>query len=151
MERRTRSLFELERSRASEALRDCAVAVRKACAVVVWDERHLPRSKPTPTFWAIRSPNISRARPESRCDRSASMIPARGSRGGVLDDCQVLIWWGHVRNGEIAPEVGQSIVEKIKAGRLSLIALHSAHWSTPFVEAMYERDATRCRQAASRG
>jgi trehalose utilization protein len=24
-------------------------------------------------------------------------------------------------------------------GKLSLIALHSAHWSTPFVEAMYER------------
>ena len=65
--------------------------------------------------------------------------PGQGLAGGVLDDCQVLIWWGHVRNGEIEPEVGQSIVERIKAGRLSLIALHSAHWSTPFVEAMYER------------
>ncbi len=64
----------------------------------------------------------------------------------MLDQCQVLIWWGHVRNGEIAPGVGQAIVERIKAGRLSLIALHSAHWSTPFVEAMYERtriDAAR--------
>ncbi len=51
----------------------------------------------------------------------------------------VLIWWGHVRHAEIAPETGQSIVKRIKDGRLSLIALHSAHWSTPFVEAMYER------------
>ena len=57
----------------------------------------------------------------------------------MLDRCDVLIWWGHVRNGEIQPEVGQSIVQRIKAGTLALIALHSAHWSTPFVEAMYER------------
>ena len=42
-------------------------------------------------------------------------------------------------NAEITPETGQSIVQRIKDGKLSLIALHSAHWSTPFVEAMNER------------
>ena len=34
---------------------------------------------------------------------------------------------------------GQAIVRRIRAGQLSLITLHSAHWSTPFIEAMYGR------------
>ena len=35
--------------------------------------------------------------------------------------------------------MAQPLIQRIKEGTLSLIALHSAHWSTPFVEAMYER------------
>ena len=41
-----------------------------------------------------------------------------------------------MRHSKITPETGKKIVERIKQGRLSLIALHSAHWATPFVEAM---------------
>ena len=40
---------------------------------------------------------------------------------------------------EIPPEVGKAIVHRVKAGSLGFIALHSAHWSTPFIEAMDER------------
>ena len=43
--------------------------------------------------------------------------PGQGLADGALDDCQVLIWWGHVRQAEIAPETGQSIVKRIKDGR----------------------------------
>lgn len=51
----------------------------------------------------------------------------------------MLIWWGHVRHGEVKPETAQAIVQRIKTGQLSLIALHSAHWSAPFIEAMNDR------------
>ena len=61
---------------------------------------------------------------------------ARGLDPALLDWAEVLIWWGHVRHSKITPEIGKKIVERIKQGRLSLIALHSAHWATPFVEAM---------------
>ena len=50
----------------------------------------------------------------------------------------------HIVDLEVA-----KLVERIKAGSLSLIALHSAHWSTPFVEAMNDsgpRDATNLRE-----
>ena len=57
----------------------------------------------------------------------------------VLDFAEVIIWWGHVRHSKITPETGQKIVDRIVAGRLSLIALHSAHFATPFVEAMNEK------------
>src|SRR5436189_118113 len=38
-----------------------------------------------------------------------------------------------------ASGAGRRVVERIVAGRLSLVALHSARWSAPFVEAMNER------------
>jgi trehalose utilization protein len=47
-----------------------------------------------------------------------------------------------VRQREVKWEVGTRIVGRIKEGHLSLIALHSAHWSTPFIEAMNERAIT---------
>ena len=72
--------------------------------------------------------------------------PGQGLASGELDDCHVLIWWGHVRQAEITPQTGRSIVQRIKDGKLSLIALHSAHWSTPFVEAMNERTRLRNRR-----
>jgi trehalose utilization protein len=59
----------------------------------------------------------------------------------VLDKCDVLVWWGHARHRDVLPATGRRIVERIKAGKLSLVALHSAHWSTPFVQAMHARAA----------
>lgn len=37
---------------------------------------------------------------------------------------------------EIERPTALRIVERIQAGKLGLLALHSAHWSRPFVEAM---------------
>jgi trehalose utilization protein len=39
----------------------------------------------------------------------------------------------------VKEELGKKIAVRIKDGKLSLIALHSAHWSWPFVCAMSER------------
>ncbi|MDE0261795.1 MAG: ThuA domain-containing protein, partial [Bryobacterales bacterium] len=58
---------------------------------------------------------------------------------GTLDEQDVLVWWGHVRQGEVPDEIGQRVVERVRSGKLALIALHSAHWSVPFMEAMYSR------------
>jgi trehalose utilization protein len=80
--------------------------------------------------------------------------PQQGLPDVLLDDCDVLIWWGHVRQGEISVETARRIVDRIKAGKLSFIVLHSAHWATPFVVAMEERtkqDALSKLSAAERG
>ena len=65
--------------------------------------------------------------------------PDQGITDELLDRTDVVIWWGHVRHRDVKPEVGKKIVDRIVAGKLSLIALHSAHWSQPFVQAMQER------------
>jgi trehalose utilization protein len=107
--------------------------------VIVWDEQQPDQKRAYPNFLGNQiaghlaaQPGIS-VRSVSINDKQQGLDPA------ALDDSRVLIWWGHVRHAEISPETGQSIVQRIKDGKLSLIALHSAHWSTPFVEAMNER------------
>jgi trehalose utilization protein len=56
-----------------------------------------------------------------------------------LDNTDVLIWWGHQRQREVTWETADRIVDRIKAGKLALITLHSAHWSSPFIRAMNAR------------
>src|SRR5437763_119059 len=56
-----------------------------------------------------------------------------------LDKTDVLIWWGHQRQREVKWETADAIVERIKANKLALITLHSAHWSSPFIRAMNAR------------
>jgi trehalose utilization protein len=65
--------------------------------------------------------------------------PEQGLPSDVLDNCDVLVWWGHQRHGEVKTELVKNIVQRIKSGQLSLISLHSAHGSKLFIEAMAER------------
>jgi hypothetical protein len=62
--------------------------------------------------------------------------PEQGLTADVLDHCDVLIWWGHQKHGEVTAEHVKAVVDRLQKGKLSLIALHSAHWSKPFMEAM---------------
>ena len=64
--------------------------------------------------------------------------PDQGLAPGVLENCDVLIWWGHIRNKEVKEEVGKKIAGLVKDGKLSLIALHSAHWARPFIQCMWD-------------
>ena len=127
--------------------------------VVVWDEQQPAQKEAYANFLGNQIAAHLREQ-EGISVRSVRLDdPGQGLAGDVLENCRVLIWWGHVRQAEIAPEMGKAIVGRIKAGNLALIALHSAHWSTPFVEAMNERariDAekvikSRGREGSGRG
>ena len=116
-----------------------AGAEQKRARIVVWDERqpkqkemyrnflgnHIARYLRKELGFPIRSVGIDQ--------------PEQGLRDALLDKCDVLIWWGHVRHGEISEQTARKIVERIKAGQLAVIVLHSAHWSTPFMVVMEER------------
>jgi trehalose utilization protein len=119
------------------------IASRPASAgainVVVWDERQPAQKEAYADFLGNQIANHLSAQPGMSVRSVSLNDPDQGLGSGVLDGCNVLIWWGHVRHAEITPETGQAIVARIKAGTLALVALHSAHWSTPFVEAMNER------------
>jgi trehalose utilization protein len=107
--------------------------------VVVWDEQQPAQKEAYANFLGNQIADHLREQPSLSVRSVRLDDPGQGLGADVLENCQVLIWWGHVRQAEIAPEVGKAIVRRIKAGNLALIALHSAHWSTPFVEAMNER------------
>ncbi|MBL9174036.1 MAG: ThuA domain-containing protein [Verrucomicrobiales bacterium] len=105
--------------------------------ILVWDERQ-PRQKDAYTNWLGNQIAAHLQTIPGLSVRSAAMDdPQQGLAD--LDHTDVLVWWGHVRQMEIEPPVARDIVRRILEGRLSLVALHSAHWSRPFVEAMNER------------
>ncbi len=53
----------------------------------------------------------------------------------LLDTVDVLIWWGHMRHGDVPDEVAALVQEKVLEG-MGFIALHSAHHSKPFKRLM---------------
>jgi trehalose utilization protein len=112
---------------------------RASVNVVIWDERQPSQKQAYDNFLGNRIADHLRSEAGFSVKSVGIDDPEQGLSSDVLESAQVLVWWGHVRHKDIAPEVGKKIVERIKAGTLGLIALHSAHWSTPFVEAMYER------------
>ena len=107
--------------------------------VLVWDEQQPQQKKAYPNYLGNEIAEHLRGRPGLKVVSVRQSDPKQGLAEDVLEKCDVLVWWGHVRQREVKPEVGKRIVERIREGKLSLIALHSAHWSTPFIEAMNER------------
>jgi hypothetical protein len=57
---------------------------------------------------------------------------------------------GQQRRAEVAPETGIALVGRVQAGALSLVALHSARWSAPFVRARSERTRADAGRALHR-
>lgn len=108
--------------------------------VLVWDERQPQQQQAYPQFLGTAISDHLKQK-SGITVRSRSIDDAdQGLSQDDLDWADVLVWWGHVRQHEIKPDFAKrEIIARIKKGDLSLIALHSAHWSTPFVEAMNER------------
>ncbi len=107
--------------------------------VVIWDEQQPAQRQAYPEFLGEYIATYLKGQPGISVRSVSIKDKGKGLDAAVLDNCDVLIWWGHVRNGEISVEEAQPIVDRIREGKLSLIALHSAHWATPFVMAMHER------------
>ena len=49
----------------------------------------------------------------------------------VLNDTDVMLWWGHVCHKEVPDEVAQRVQKAVLSG-MGMIFLHSAHHSKPF-------------------
>jgi len=113
--------------------------------VVIWDEQQPSQKEAYDDFLGNEIANFLKTQPGLNVRSTSLGAAEKGLADNVLDSAQVLVWWGHVRQFEISPEKGKEIVQRIKRGQLSLLALHSAHWATPFVEAMNERTQINAR------
>src|SRR5262245_10900019 len=107
--------------------------------VLVWDEQQPAQKQAYDNFIGNEIANYLKTCRELTVASARLDDPQQGLSKQALDNTDVLIWWGHVRHGDVKTETAQDIVRRIKDGRLSLISLHSAHWSKPFVEDMNER------------
>jgi trehalose utilization protein len=111
----------------------------KEIRVLVWDEQQPAQKQIYTNFLGNQIAESLKKNPNLSVKSARLADPEQGIAAGAIDQCDVLVWWGHVRNGEVDPARAAHIVDRIKQGKLTLIALHSAHWSEPFVQAMRER------------
>lgn len=58
--------------------------------------------------------------------------PDQGLPDEVLNNTDVLIWWGHMSHGEVSDELVKRIQKRVYLGQMGFIALHSGHHSKPF-------------------
>ncbi|WNR43473.1 ThuA domain-containing protein [Paenibacillus roseipurpureus] len=61
--------------------------------------------------------------------------PEHGLTQEVLDNTDVLLWWGHTGHGLVQDEILERVYQRVLQG-MGLIALHSAHYSRIFTKLM---------------
>ncbi|MCG7410119.1 ThuA domain-containing protein [Paenibacillus sp. ACRRX] len=106
--------------------------------VTVWNEyRHEHRN---PTVANIYPKGIHGAIGEPleanyRVQYATLDMPEHGLTEQVLNDTDVLIWWGHMAHGEVSDEVVERVYNRVMHG-MGLIVLHSGHFSKIFKKLM---------------
>ncbi|MFK7805028.1 MAG: ThuA domain-containing protein [Anaerolineae bacterium] len=75
--------------------------------------------------------------------------PEHGLTQAVLDDTDVLLWWGHLRHGDVADEVVERVHARVLSG-MGLIVLHSGHHSKIFRKLMGTSCSLTWREADER-
>ncbi|MCE9615016.1 MAG: ThuA domain-containing protein [Lentisphaerae bacterium] len=82
--------------------------------------------------------------------RTATLeMPEHGLTQDVLDNTDVLTWWGHMAHGEVKDEVVDRVHKRVLEG-MGLIALHSAHYSKIFKRLMGTTCSLKWREAGER-
>ncbi|NEE00915.1 ThuA domain-containing protein [Phytoactinopolyspora halotolerans] len=75
--------------------------------------------------------------------------PEHGLTAAVLDDTDVLTWWGHIAHGEVDDEIVERVHRRVLAG-MGLLVLHSGHNSKIFTSLMGTSCSLRWRRGDDR-
>jgi trehalose utilization protein len=75
--------------------------------------------------------------------------PEQGLPREVLDNTDVLLWWGHAAHEAVNDELVTRVQQRVLAG-MGLIVLHSGHWSKVFKRLMGTTCGLRWREAGER-
>ena len=75
--------------------------------------------------------------------------PEHGLTEDVLNDLDVLVWWGHAAHGEVSDEIVERVHRHVISG-LGLVVLHSGHWSKIFGKLMGTTCTLRWRSEQDR-
>lgn len=104
--------------------------------VLIWDENpaHAPKELyPTSLRGAI-------AEGLTEFDSASELIvnvahldePEQGVSDEILQNTDVLLWWGHARHGEVKDELADRVAKRVREGGMGFICLHSGHYSKTF-------------------
>ena len=122
--------------------------------VTVWNEvRHEKTNATSKSIYpnGIHEAIASYVRSVSGCQARTATLdePEHGLTQDVLDQTDVLTWWGHVAHSEVSDEIVDRVQERVLAG-MGLIVLHSGHMSKVFRRLMGTSCMLRWREADER-
>ncbi|NBW97783.1 MAG: trehalose utilization protein [Planctomycetia bacterium] len=106
---------------------------------VVWDERQPEQKQAYDTFLGDEIATRLSGLPGIEVRSVALDDAEQGLSPEILDWAEVIVWWSHKRNHDVPLDKARRIVERVRAGRMMYVGLHSAHWARPFTELMDER------------
>lgn len=75
--------------------------------------------------------------------------PEHGLADPVLDETDVLVWWGHMAHGDVSDEVVAKAHKRVLEG-MGLIVLHSGHYSKIFKSLMGTTCSLKWREATDK-
>ena len=75
--------------------------------------------------------------------------PEHGLTAEVLDNTDVLTWWGHMAHHEVRDDIVERVKQRVWAG-MGLVVLHSAHFSKIFKALMGTSCDLKWREAEDR-
>ena len=104
---------------------------RQPLRVLAWCEGTAPRSVyPDDIDGAIAQ--AFQSNPAMSLTRARLGEPDAGLSDAALDATEVIIWWGRLRHDDVPQDRADAIVNRVRAGKLGLVALHAAFGSKPF-------------------
>jgi len=113
-------------------------AVRKR-RVIVWSEGSAPKNVYPKDINTVVAEGLKPLKNWEVVIASLS-DPDQGVSDESLKKTDVLIWWGHVRHGDVKDALVDRIVRRVKEDGMGFIALHSSHFS----KALKKLLGTRC-------
>ncbi|BAM02961.1 ThuA domain-containing protein [Phycisphaera mikurensis] len=72
-----------------------------------------------------------------------------GLGNGVLENTDVLTWWGHGAHDDVRDEIAQRVAQRVREG-MGFVPLHSAHYAKPFKLLLGTNNHLRWREAGER-
>src|SRR4051812_19077086 len=78
--------------------------------VVVWDERQPKQKEAYDNFLGNAIADYLKKQPGLEVKSVGIDDPDQGLSKETLDNCDVLVWWGHIRHGEIKPDKAKDLI-----------------------------------------
>ncbi|MEY2538391.1 MAG: hypothetical protein QOG67_2131 [Verrucomicrobiota bacterium] len=75
--------------------------------------------------------------------------PEHGLTKETLEETDVLVWWGHAAHGAVDDQVVERVLTRVWQG-MGFIALHSSHYSKPFMRLMGTPCSVTWREAGEK-
>lgn len=117
-----------------------SAAENKPVQILVWDEQQPAQKEAYGDLFLGETIAKHLAKQTGLSVKTARLDdPQQGLDDATLDTTDVLVFWCHRRVKEQDDARMEAVVQRVLDGKLSLIALHSAHWAKPFVRLMQER------------